>query len=254
MDWYPRYPVLWRTKTRHLDPFQEGCYLRLIDEYMETRQPLPDSDSALARIIGISIEQWLRDASGIIRHFFTPKNGLLFHDRCDQILNEQDAREKKQTEKSRKGAQARWNKNNNIDASGIHQAMPNHATGQDKTRHSDTKVSLSEPPTKEATDDKPKRSKPRTAYPSDWQPNGSHRAKCSSAGYDIARLAEQFKNYCLANGKVYADWDAAFHNWIGNASRFGDRAASQPAHGNRTQPAAVSILEAGRRAAARFES
>lgn len=133
MDWYPRYPALWRSKTRHLDPFQEGCYLRLVDEYMETRQPLPDNDQALARIIGISVEAWLRDASGIVRAFFNPQKGLLFHDRCDKILSEQDQRSIKQSEKSKKGAQARWNKTNNIDALGSRQAMPNYATGQDKT-------------------------------------------------------------------------------------------------------------------------
>ena len=42
----------------HLNPFQDGCYLRLVDHYMETRQPLADNDAALARIIGISVEEW----------------------------------------------------------------------------------------------------------------------------------------------------------------------------------------------------
>ena len=133
MEWYPRYPSLWRAKTMHLNPFQEGCYLRLIDEYMETRQPLQDNDGALARIIGISIEEWLKDASGIVRAFFTPRKGLLFQDRCDIILRKQDERSRKQSEKSKKGAEARWHKTNGIDATGIAQGMPTNATGQDRT-------------------------------------------------------------------------------------------------------------------------
>ena len=133
MDWYPRYIALWRAKTWHLDPYQEGCYLRLVDQYMESRQPLPDNDAALARICGISLEQWLGNASGILRAFFIPKNGLLYHDKCDKILAEQDMRFKKQSEKSRKGAEARWRKNKDLDATGIQQALPKHATRQDKT-------------------------------------------------------------------------------------------------------------------------
>lgn len=134
MEWYPRYPSLWRAKTRHLDPFQDGCYLRLVDEYMETRQPIPDDDRVLARIIGISLEQWLRDASGIVRAFFRHKDGMLFHDRCDKILMQQDAKSHAQSEKSKKGAQARWNKIKHLDATGIPQAMPNYARGEEKIR------------------------------------------------------------------------------------------------------------------------
>ncbi|MFZ0270973.1 MAG: YdaU family protein [Acidobacteriaceae bacterium] len=135
MEWYPRYPSLWRAKTMHLTPYQDGCYLRLIDHYMETRQPLPANDAALARIIGVSLDEWHGHASGIVRAFFRHQDGLLFHDRCDQILRDQDERAKKHTEKSKKGAAARWNKTNGIDAMGMPQAMPADATGQDRTRH-----------------------------------------------------------------------------------------------------------------------
>jgi uncharacterized protein YdaU (DUF1376 family) len=118
----------------HLNPFQDGCYLRLVDHYMETRQPLPDNDAALARIIGISVEQWLAEASGMLRAFFSAKEGLLFHTRCDSILREQDERSVKQSEKSKKGAAARWGKNNDLDATGMPKAMPTNATRQDRTR------------------------------------------------------------------------------------------------------------------------
>ena len=153
MDWYPRYSSLWRSKTRHLDPYQEGCYLRLVDEYMEMRQPLPDDDRALARIIGISLEEWQTNACGIVRAFFVAQNGVLFHDRCDKILAEQDARSKTQSEKSKKGAEARWKKNKVIDACGIAsgngQAMPEDAKRQDKTEQSGAKApspKVAEPP------------------------------------------------------------------------------------------------------------
>jgi uncharacterized protein YdaU (DUF1376 family) len=126
----------------HLDPFQDGCYLRLVDHYMETRQPLPDNDAALARIIGISHEQWLTHASGIVRAFFKAgKGGVLTHKRCDLILKAQDDRTGKKSEIGKKGAEARWKKscdNNDEDSKGMPKALPDrsqgNAIGQDNTR------------------------------------------------------------------------------------------------------------------------
>ncbi|MCX8602666.1 hypothetical protein J3U44_12325, partial [Gilliamella sp. B3766] len=30
----------------------------------------------------------------------------------------------------------------------------------------------------------------------------------------------KFKDYCLANGKQYIDWNAAFNNWLRNAGGY----------------------------------
>ena len=67
-EWFPWYPALYRADTMHLTAEQDGVYRRLIDHYMETRQPLPDSDVALARIAGITGEVWAVLA-GTIRCF-----------------------------------------------------------------------------------------------------------------------------------------------------------------------------------------
>jgi hypothetical protein len=58
--------------------------------------------------------------------------------------------------------------------------------------------------------------------PSDWEPNDSHLSKASSLGVDARREAEQFRNSALANGRRYANWDSAFHTWIGNAAKWRD--------------------------------
>jgi uncharacterized protein YdaU (DUF1376 family) len=110
MDWYPRHIALWRAKTMELNPFQ-----------------------------GLR-QSWRRlsDAAGILRPFFIPKNGLLYHDRCDKILTEQDEKAKTRSEKSRKGATARWHKNNDIDATGIPQAKLADAKGKERTEQNRT--------------------------------------------------------------------------------------------------------------------
>ena len=74
--WYSWYPGKFKSATRHLTAEQDGIYRRLLDEYMETREPLPDNDIALARIEGVNEIKWL-DASRIVRAFFTHESGML---------------------------------------------------------------------------------------------------------------------------------------------------------------------------------
>jgi uncharacterized protein YdaU (DUF1376 family) len=116
MDWYPWFFQLFKADTMHLDPYQDGCYRRLIDHYMETRQPLPDNDYALARIVGDSHPNWVAMASAIVRPFFIAKDGLLYHKKCDEILEDQDKRAKKLSASGKAGAKKRWSKINGDDS------------------------------------------------------------------------------------------------------------------------------------------
>ena len=133
--------------------------------------------------------------------FFKARSGKLFHDRCDTILRDQDARTDKHSEKGKKGALARWNKNNDIDATAIAQPMPVHATRQDRTRQNNSS------PTQAAE---------LIMLPVDWNPTVDHENQCRSLGYDPIALAAAFKSNHKAKGKNFADWDAAFDLWIGN--------------------------------------
>lgn len=110
MDWFPWYFLLYEQDTMHLNPYQDGCYRRLIDHYMKTRSPLPDNDHALARIVGDSHANWVANGVAMVRPFFTPQNGLLYLKRCDAILAEQDGKTKELSEHGKKGAAKRWGK------------------------------------------------------------------------------------------------------------------------------------------------
>jgi uncharacterized protein YdaU (DUF1376 family) len=120
IEWYPWYPALFRADTMHLSAEQDGIYRRLIDHYMETRQPLPDNDSALSRIAGVNSDAWAI-AAAIVRPFFKPtKDGKLHHRRCDAELDRQDGRNRSQSEKGKKGAEARWNKSTTLQSINSH--------------------------------------------------------------------------------------------------------------------------------------
>lgn len=138
-SWFPWFPTVFKRATAHLTPAQDGLYRRLIDYYMETREPLPDNEIALARICGVSVECF-KDASSILRAFFKEKDGLLFHDFCDNQLDLQDKRSRKRSEIASKAANARHKKNKlNQEHDCIKHtpsnASPLHkrATGQDRT-------------------------------------------------------------------------------------------------------------------------
>lgn len=141
-EWFPWYPALYRAKTMHLSAEQDGIYRRLIDFYMDTRQPLPNNDLALARISSVAPDCWLAAAKFILPFFRVAADGCLHHSRCDAILNEQDGRNRKQSEKGKKGAKVRWEKdkqNQEVNSHGYAQAiatpMPKNATLHDMTRH-----------------------------------------------------------------------------------------------------------------------
>lgn len=94
----------------HLNPYQDGCYRRLIDHYMTTRKAPPDNDAALARIVGDSLENWIALAAPVIREFFTSKNGFLFNKTCEGILADQADRNERYSERAKKGGKARSEK------------------------------------------------------------------------------------------------------------------------------------------------
>lgn len=105
-EWYPWNPSRFRADTMHLTAEQRGIYRDLIDHYMETELPLPDNDVALARIGGVSPECFKQSAS-MLRAFFKQKDGKLFHKKCDEVLEEMNARYFKRREKASKGGKAK---------------------------------------------------------------------------------------------------------------------------------------------------
>ncbi len=119
MDFYRWNPSEYREATYHLDPYQDGCYRRLIDEYMTTRKPLPNNDAALARICGISLEDWELHAKSILLAFFKPSNDVLHNKHCDEELDFQDNRSRFMKERAQKAAKARHNKNKDLHATSM---------------------------------------------------------------------------------------------------------------------------------------
>ena len=102
LTWYPFFVVDYRRDTYHLTLEEDAAYRRLIDEYMVTREALPNDDAALARIVGISTTDWTRLAVKV-RRFFHARNDKLWHKRCELELREQNHRHNLFRESGQKG-------------------------------------------------------------------------------------------------------------------------------------------------------
>lgn len=132
MDWYPFYPTEFKADTLDFTLAEDGAYRRLIDHYMETRQPLPASEAALARIIGVSINDFQAIAERVLSKF--SKDGeVLRHRRCEIELDRQDNMSKKRSEAAKRAA-AKRHKNKVLQASAeqvLSKRLPQDKTGQD---------------------------------------------------------------------------------------------------------------------------
>jgi uncharacterized protein with von Willebrand factor type A (vWA) domain len=52
-------------------------------------------------------------------------------------------------------------------------------------------------------------------------PTDAHRAEASRQGVDCDGQAERFRDWCTSNAKRFADFDAAFRNWLRRAREMG---------------------------------
>lgn len=230
MEFYRWKTDSYRRATYHLNPYEDGCYRRLIDEYMTTRQPLPDNDAALARICGISLQDWQLHAMSNVRAFFKQSSGMLINVHCDQELDYQDSKRRFATEKAHKAAIARHSKNKELHATSMLDeclALPE----REREREIITNVINTPPvipPTKnnEGKADesaKPKserKRKPATYISDDFAPDLRSIAFASEKGFDAESIVREFVDYWKGCGKPMCDWQAVFRNRIGQLAQY----------------------------------
>jgi len=68
--------------------------------------------------------------------------------------------------------------------------------------------------------DKPQKKKRACQIPDDFEPTTHHQDIAINENINLDNEFVRFKDYCLANGKKYIDWNAAFNNWLRNAGKY----------------------------------
>lgn len=79
---------------------------------------------------------------------------------------------------------------------------------------------------------KQQRKKPGTTMPDDWAPTEANAQLAKELGRDLQSEASRFRDYCHAHGKQYAEWGAAFGNWLRN-DRYRGQASNAQNNSNR---------------------
>lgn len=62
--------------------------------------------------------------------------------------------------------------------------------------------------------------KKKSALPPDFQPNDNHRDLARALGLNLDAQLESFRDYHLANGSTFIDWNAALRTWLRKAKEF----------------------------------
>lgn len=85
-SWMPLYIGDYMADTPHLSTLEHGAYLLLLMAYWRKKGPLPNDDSKLARIAGLSLKQWKSIRSNVIE-LFRAVDGQLVSTRAQRELD-----------------------------------------------------------------------------------------------------------------------------------------------------------------------
>lgn len=120
-----------------------------------------------------------------------------------------------------------------------------------KVTSKDTYVSLGQFDLPEENPPPKKPVKRATQLPDGWLPSDRNIQDAISKQFsteDISHEADQFRDYHLAKGSTYKDWNAAWRTWLGNARKFaGNRSQGQRNGSSRGHIISDAVREAGLR-------
>jgi hypothetical protein len=87
-----------------------------------------------------------------------------------------------------------------------------------ETEESRERVEGEEIPSKQV-DSKPNGKARKRDITDEDRPTDKHRDFAKSLGVDVGPEWGRFKNYCLAHGRQYVNFEAAFRNWLANSQQ-----------------------------------
>lgn len=217
LPYFPFYPGDWLSSptVAGLSLEQQGAYLRLLC-YQWQDGPLPTDISALSNLCGIDREAMAELWQGLGRAFTETEEGLV-NERLRKEKNKILNRRERLSEAGKRGANARWDKDENGEA----MAGPEGGHGEAMaTTESDTKAETKQSTSAREDDETSGRSR-AVKLPDGWEPNENHADIATEEGVNLDREVEQFRDHAKANGRTQRDWDASFRNWLRKAADFG---------------------------------
>lgn len=203
LPYFNLYPTDFEADTSHLTLEEDGAYNRLLRLcWMSPGCSLPDDDAWIMRRMRVDFETYERVVRIILDEFFTRKSGRVSNARLAREFVESNAAHERRVFAGKRGGNAKALKTKETGSS-IARAMPKQPEPEPDKSKRDTNVSPK----------KPRKSQiPPDAVLSENQLTVAMGKGLSEA--EAAAQFDRFKSYCLANGKGYIDWNAAWRNWL----------------------------------------
>lgn len=226
MNYYYFHISDYRAATAHLTNEEDLAYRRLIEMYYDQEAPIPLETNWLARRLRIGsdvLERVLND------FFFLTENGWRHH-RCDEEIDNYHKKQKTAQENGKKGGRKKADnslriKNNSkaktkslADRNPLGSELepnPNPESSNclpNQSPLSNNQDNSLNPPTPLAGGSERKgKSRP---WSDDFTPNETTIEYVKQHNRELEYELCRFRDYCLAHGKKYIDWQGAFRNWI----------------------------------------
>jgi uncharacterized protein YdaU (DUF1376 family) len=238
------------TGTQGMTPEQEGVYMRFLVRLYDRGKPLPDDDRFMSSIMGLDIRRWRRARTDLVAFGkIIVRAGALTNARFEKERLKRAEELQKQAEATRKYWEKRRAEKATSEESraevGAKSAglprdvsekcdeKPNEINEIDEHPNRHTRKSrvqnLKEEERKEETPlDPPEGEKPKRVcrMPEGWQPadktlDWAKNGTIGASADQIANQFEHFRDYHLAKGSKFADWERAFQTWMRNAKQYG---------------------------------
>ena len=244
-SWYPRYARDYAEKTAHLSLAEHGAYTLLLDHYMTfggaiaiaIANGMPEP-SVCYRICRAQTDQERAAVDSVVSQYFTLEDdGCLHNKRADIELGKRKNISETRASIGKAGADKRWKAAQGM-ANAMAIAMPNAmaigiangmANGMAKpmangctstaTSTIEDKTPLLFPPsgghnTKVVSERKAR----ATRLPEKWTHQIAHEELATELGLEFYDELVKFKDYFWAEGKVKANWNRTFNNWLRRAA------------------------------------
>lgn len=230
--------------TSGLSPAERGVYMTLLCLMYEQDGPIPRDDGRLARRCGAPKAAFIRSLECLIYEGkITDAGGMLSNGRAEKAIIDRASR----VEIATIAANERWSaqKGKSKQKQGRHNAnaMPEQCQTECQPEPEpdikDNTNVLFKKPTKRAT-----------AIRDDWSLSERSRQDAIDRQFsaeEINHEANQFRDYHLAKGSTYKNWDAAWRTWLGNSRKFARGPANQSGRKNRGDIIADAVHQAGLR-------
>jgi len=184
--WFPFYIGDYLTDTMHLSAEEHGAYLLLIIHYWKTGNAIKNDKKTLKNIAKINSKKMTN-----ILHFFTLKNGYLYHKRIDEELAKAASNKADKSKAGKKGMEKRYNKK--------------------------LTDAIIEPITNPQQNANPS---PSPSHYIIIKDNNIEMLRQKYLTLNMEDEYEKFIDYGKAKGKKYKDYDAAFRTWCRTALKF----------------------------------